>query len=237
MANDTDPQVRLRFEFVELLFALATAEIAVEFGVLASAHLTLSEAPTAYTHLVLATVLVAASWVGWSQSKAPGNITRVTGVFSWAFVVLLVDVALVVFYFIIARGVDVATTPSGQVSVSPSAEKETFWVMVVLLVYLLWDVLTKALIPAPEAQTNFWRRLWGREFWERGWVSVVCAAAGVVSWLCLHAAASVRGIIAADVALLALVLLFRALKQRHWPWSTVCGVLWVAAFITVRLWP
>jgi hypothetical protein len=236
VTDGADPQVRVRFEFVELLFALATAEIALQFGTLASGHITISDAPTAYSHLVLAIVLVAASWVGWSQSKAPGNVVRVTGVFSWAFVVLLIDVALVIFYFIIARGVEVSTLPSGQVVIgTPSAEKETFWVMVVFLVYLFWDLLTKSVIAAPQATSSFWQRLGGHEFWDRGWVSVVCAAVATVSWLCLHAVIGVRPVLVTDLALLALVLLFRALKQRHWPWSVVCGAAWIAAFLVARL--
>jgi len=237
MADDTDPQVKLRFEFVELLFALATAEIALQFGELAALHVSPLDAPTSYLHLILAGALVAASWVGWSSSRAPGNRVRITGVFSWAFVVLVIDVTLVIAYFIIVRGVEKATkTAAGVVSVEPSAEKETFWVMAVFLIYVVWDFFTKAVIAIPESRITFWRRLSGRTFWERGWISVTCGAAAVVTWMCLHAVKGVARVVAADIALLSLVLLFRALKEKAWVGVALCGFGWFGAFVATRVW-
>ena len=80
-----------RFIFVQLLFSLTAAEIAR-----AAAELTLHDGKwasllPAYGHLLLATTVVATSWVGWSVSEASLRL-KVGSVFSWPFVVLLTDV-------------------------------------------------------------------------------------------------------------------------------------------------
>ena len=109
-----------RFIFVQLLFSLTAAEIAR-----AAAELTLHDGEwasllPAYGHLVLATTVVATSWVGWSVSEASLRL-KVGSVFSWPFVVLLTDVALVIFYFILVRGAEI---PRANADVQPSARNE-----------------------------------------------------------------------------------------------------------------
>src|SRR5205823_1317152 len=110
----------LRMEFVGMLFALTIAEVAIQVAnVVTQGTLDASFLP-AYSHLALATAIVATSWVGWSTSKAPGAQQDLDRVFSYPFVVLSVDVLLVIFYFIIVRGVDIDYTV-GNVRPNPSA--------------------------------------------------------------------------------------------------------------------
>src|SRR2546427_7071398 len=97
----------LRISFVEMLFALTIAEVAVQVANVVTQGTLDSSFLPAYSHLALATAIVATSWVGWSTSKAPGAQHDLDKVFSYAFVVLSVDVLLVIFYFIIVRGVDI----------------------------------------------------------------------------------------------------------------------------------
>lgn len=236
--NERESLIKLRFEFVELLFALATAEVAVQFGLLASAHQTLTKAPTAYSHLILALILIATSWVGWSRSKAPGNRLPLEHVFSLAFVVLMLDVALVVFYFIIARGVEVPTpSKTGGLLVTPSAEQETFWVMMIFVVYVIWDFVTKALAIDIEARPrlNFWARLKG-PFWKRGWISLLCTAIALAVWILFRGVTTVVAVLATDLGLVTLDLFFRALKQNHKRWSITTAVVGALAFAAAFIW-
>src|SRR5947209_7190717 len=82
-----------RFIFVQLLFSLTAAEVARQSAELVLQGRGFREALPAYAHLVLATCVVATSWVGWSVSEASLRL-RVNSVFSWPFVILLTDVAL-----------------------------------------------------------------------------------------------------------------------------------------------
>src|SRR5437764_275970 len=88
-----------------MLFALTMGELAREAAGLIEVA-SLRVAPSSYSHLVLAFILITASWVGWSSSLAPGNRLRVVSIFSWSFAVLVLDVLLVICYFIIVKGVE-----------------------------------------------------------------------------------------------------------------------------------
>lgn len=218
---------KLRVDFVALLFALATAEVGIQFGNLAAAHHRLTDGAVSYSHLTLALVLIATSWVGWSRSPAAGNKLPMEHIFSVAFVVLGLDVALVVFYFIIARGVEV---PS-----APNAGQETFWVMIIFVLYVIWDFITKAVATDPEApQTKFLDRVKG-PFLARGWISILCAALAFGIWYFLNGVTTVRSVVATDATLVALDLFFRALKQGHNGWSTVTGIVGSVAFTVAAI--
>lgn len=227
--NERESLGRLRIEFVALLFALATAEVGAQFGNLAADHRRLTEAAASYSHLTLALIIIATSWVGWSRSPAAGNKLPLERIFSVAFVVLMLDVALVVFYFIIARGVE---KPS-----SPNAGHETFWVMMIFAVYVAWDLTTKAVAADPDgvAPSTFWDRLTG-PFLERGWISMLCAVIAFGIWWFLNGVTTVRPVVATDITLVALDLFFRALKQRHTGWSIFTGIVGALAFAAAFTW-
>ncbi|MDA2933454.1 hypothetical protein MYX82_03835, partial [Acidobacteria bacterium AH-259-D05] len=149
-----------------ILFALTVGEIAVQFSNLVTEN-GLNDTLPAYAHLGLAFGLVSASWVGWSLSEAPGNRLPITTVFSWPFLVLVIDVILVIFYFILVKGVDVPG--------KPSAAHEARWVTLIFALYLVWDFLTKAVIKSPGGTETFCGRLLSKTFWGRGWGSLACA--------------------------------------------------------------
>src|SRR5439155_19473397 len=92
-----DPKRRV--EFVGMMFAIVVAEIGVQAAELAKTGLPdahqIYYALPAISHLLLATVLVAASWVGWKASEAPGGRTDATEVLTWPFTILVLDVLLV----------------------------------------------------------------------------------------------------------------------------------------------
>ncbi len=223
---------RLRFGFVEMLFALTAAEIDIQASDLVKYVGVNTAVLPAYTHLFVATTLVTTSWVGWLKSKAPGNRLDVERVFSWPFVVLLLDVFLVVCYFIIVRGLDVKGSGESIVTATPSDDNETFWLMVVFGGYFLWDVLTKALIGyADEQRKTLLERLRSGRLWDRAWISTVCLLFTVVMWRIMRGFTTAWSVIAADGALVALILLFRALKEKSRRWTAAMLVLAVAGTI------
>jgi hypothetical protein len=64
---------KLRHEFVGMMFAVAIGEVGLQTATLVKA----SDFPNdflyflpAYSHLILASIAIAASWVGWTKSKS-----------------------------------------------------------------------------------------------------------------------------------------------------------------------
>ncbi len=136
-------QPRLRHEFVGMMFAITIGEVGLQAAALVQVGHWAHFLP-AYGHLFLATVVVATSWVGWSVSAAPGAREDVHGVFQWEFLVLLLDVSLVIAYFILVR-----TTNLGKETTPPRTDPASTvaaWVLVIFILYLAWDFLTKVII-------------------------------------------------------------------------------------------
>lgn len=208
--QDQRHENRLRFTFVAMLFALTIGEIAIRFAQLAVDPQVRYYHP-AYAHLILAGFIVVTSWVGWAQSKAPGNVQAINQVFSWEFVVLLIDVFLVVCYFIIAKGAEV---PVAKSDIKASADNETFWMMFVFAGYLLWDIWTKAVIK-PQSDSSFISRLRSPYFLKNLLITAGCLLLAVIIWGITRSLGvlSNAGVISIDVALIILVGLFRLLKQ------------------------
>lgn len=204
--KDESSKETLRFDFVEMLFALTLSEIAIRVAYLVEQQQTLITAPAAYSHALLALILVATSWVGWRRSRAYGNLQDVSGVFSWPFVVLLVDVGLVILYFIIVNGIE---KPGDKGVIEPSARNETQWMMCVFLGYLLWDFLTKGVMSP--GILGIGKRIGA--FLMRAWSTALCSALALVSYLLFASVSTQRGVVLVDLELMLIVMLFRALKQ------------------------
>jgi hypothetical protein len=217
----------LRTEFVAMLFALAIAEVAVQVANVVTQGSLEARFLPAYTHLILATAIVATSWVGWSTSNAPGAKRALDRVFSYAFVVLSVDVLLVVFYFIIARGVDISFEGT-NLRPQPSAANETLWVMLIFVIYFAWDLLTKIVMTPEGTQIrSVRRRLLDPTLGGRAFRTAACLGGAFVVWLVLRRSTDVATVVLTDGSLVALVFLFRALKQPHIGWSWTLGIAFV----------
>ena len=204
----------LRREFVGIMFALAVGEVGLQTAALVQAGNPIRHLP-AYSHLFLALFVIAASWVGWSRTRAQ---TDVNELFEWAFLVLLLDTAMVVTYFILVRTVDFS---DGNHRIDPAAQV-AFWHVVIFALYLAWDGVTKlAMYPKPAGASWFggWRQLDAKVLKEqkqtmkRAWPTLVCLALSIVLWRVFAAFdPKYEHLLAADLALLSVVLLFRALK-------------------------
>lgn len=65
--TDQDRGITLHREFVGMLFALAIAEVAVRSSDIVNSDLDGWAKAPAITHLILATMVIATSWVGWGR--------------------------------------------------------------------------------------------------------------------------------------------------------------------------
>ncbi len=187
---------KLRHEFVGMMFAVAIGEVGLQTATLVRAGNWVHFLP-AYSHLLLATMIIATSWVGWTLSHSRGGQKDVESIFEWEFMVLLLDVALVIIYFILVRSVDIVG--DDPVRLSASARPEVFWILIIFWIYFVWDFPTKWPLSRPENLVRV-----------------------VATGTCLVLAYVVRSfvqdadpphVLTADLALLSLVLLFRALKD------------------------
>ena len=212
---DANMEPKLRHEFVGMMFAVAIGEVGLQTAALLQAGHMIRFLP-AYSHLVLATLLIATSWVGWTLSVAPGARHDVSGIFEWEFVILLLDVLLVVLYFVLVRSVDFAKDQAAPHIAS--ASKVAGLIVVIFALYLTWDFFTKVLvswkhrIESKTSMRNHFDSLWWRSNGVRMLPSLLCL---IVSWVTVRLFKSVDAphMLTADIALIALVLLFRALKD------------------------
>jgi hypothetical protein len=131
---------------------------------------------------------------------------------------LLIDVSLVCIYFFLVQGAEQLVTADGVTHMQgASAEVEALWVMAMFWTYVLWDIWTKARSP--------------RVLLQRSWSSVACALLSVGAYYFLAGVRESLAVIFADTSLLALVLLFRALKLHDFSNHTKFSWLGSAALL------
>ena len=239
---NTDRTPTLRHEFVAMMFAVAIGEVGVQTASLVQAHHWQHFLP-AYGHLFLATMVIAASWVGWTRSPSPGAKEDIESVVGREFVVLLVDVFLVVVYFILVKSVDVRE--GDPLELVASAHPETFWILVIFGAYIFWDVTTKGVDYVNNRKTLSLAK-WAREYGVRIIPTSACFVF-LYSVRNYFYAADAPHVLTADFALVCLVLLFRTLKLAVTPdvkrkWAITCSVLLsiclcLGTMWTVYFWP
>lgn len=222
--------IKLRREFVSMLFALATAQIAiVAFAVfMARVPVPNTAFPSegwcraaALSHLTLALFVIATSWIGWSRSKAAER--GVDGVFDADFLPWIVDVILVVLYFCLTSSVEVkGSIESHEFSFTfPSAYPETIWVLWLLVMYGVWDALTKWCVPGT---VGLFKRVWHCVASTFASLTSILIAIGI--WAMVKWVVQPRGAdrceafdaVLIDCALIALVVLFRIMKSAEAAW-------------------
>lgn len=193
----------LRHEFVGMMFALTIGEVGLQAAALVKAGHFVHYLP-AYSHLLVATVMIATSWVGWSLSRAPGARLDVTGIFQWEFVILLLDVSMVVTYFILVRAFEFEKA-NDVPRIDPPSSMD-FWVAVIFGLYIVWDFVTKVFIPQKKPDAT-WFEKYGRMLPTVACLIIACGLTYVLR------SADLPHYLTADFALFSLVLLFRALKD------------------------
>lgn len=201
MSNQDQSRTQLHLIFVEMLFALAIGQIAIDLSKLIDYQLISSQTfcavVPAYSHLLLAFVVISTSWVGWHNSRFCG--TQIKDVFSLDYIELVFDIALVVMYFILARAVEIPD--SSNDSLSPNASFEVKAVAIIITSYMFWDLISCRSKPKEKIT-------------QRLWVSIFCT---IISWILfwqgIGGSGTVQAVLLADFSLIALILTFRAMKR------------------------
>jgi hypothetical protein len=198
-----------------MMFAVAIGEVGLQTAALFQAGHYLHFLP-AWTHLIVATIMIATSWVGWTLSVAPGARRDVKGVFEWEFVVLLVDVILVILYFILVRSVDFE---KGEAAPHiAQASSVALLIVIIFALYLFWDLLTKILIfwkyrdKSKKGIFQHYNSAWWLSSGVRILPSTLCL---VLAYFAMRFVENVDAshLLTADIAMVGIVLLFRALKD------------------------
>ena len=247
----SDGRPNLRHMFVGMLFALTASQIAISTAELFRGISAINDIATVWapaTHLLLALIVLTASWVGWSETAAATGPRQLEHVFQWSYFVLILDVVLVIIYYMFVLSVEYV--PSQTPQVVPSALEETTLVVLIFATYCVWDVLHDILM------LRATRRI--RAAVVQASASVISLGfAGIVWWnyRTLAAPNHVTSVVSADVALIALLFFFRALKGLEVPlgrvlgadvvtkersynwklWVAVWGVVWFVAVLAMNI--
>jgi hypothetical protein len=201
---ESNSEPKVRHEFVGMMFAVTIGEVGLQAASLVHAKHYTHFLPF-YSHLLLAIIVVTSSWVGWSLSQAPGNRRDVDGIFTWGFCTLLLDVFLVITYFIMVRTIEVGKLPEQARIDTP--EKEAWLIVLMFALYFVWDIVTKML-----AYDKIRDGPWSRNCGLRMLPTVACLfLAIIVRWQVVGF--QLVHYVNADIALLALALAFRAFKD------------------------
>lgn len=221
MSNHKD----LKFDFIEMLFALAVGDLAIQFGQLII-HDVFANYFYIYSHLLLALFILAFSFVGWRNSTSIGHVKSVKSIVSISFLILLLDLILVIIYFIIIHNVETYEVIQEQdPRVMPAeAMTETRWSMVIFGIYFIWDILTKLFDEKYVKNNKVYVRkrfLNFKSFFRRTWPTVVCFILCLIIYKSLesnfydHILVSDKNayVVVVDFLLLLIFAIFRGLKQ------------------------
>ncbi|QDT21915.1 hypothetical protein [Gimesia chilikensis] len=252
-------ETSLHSEFVGMLFALAIAQVAVESADLVNHkfYSLKSDFLPAFSHLFLATTIIGSSWIGWKSSKS--SMSKINNIFTLNSIELLIDVFLVVCYFIIVKSVE-TISPLGHFV--PSAKPEVLWTTVILTTYFLWDLLTKLFkkielaphsVEGPTLQNKsqivqkvcscpiiILKKLWlwvtkweWKSFLNRGWASFVCSFMSILAFYFLPLeTTNTLTIVFIDLDLFFLILTFRAMKLEDFDKLSTCQhVGWITLLV------
>lgn len=208
-------KINLRKVFVQLLFSLAIGQVALKSGSLVVAGATMNDYYYSYLHLLLCVIIITSSWVGWHNSKSPHNSDAVESVFSLQYAILLVDMFLVVCYFIIVNGAEVDSKLENIPL--PNSHIEVMWTMIIFSTYLIWDIITKLVefdFKYDHDSKTIKRKIrLTKIFPKRIAPTFLCWAFSVIFYYYMNDENRIHFVAIIDVILIALFLTFRGFKQ------------------------
>jgi len=201
---------QLRFDFIGMAFALALGQVGVEIGEFYSSGLKVEDYLYVFTHLLLGTYIIASSWVGWNKSDSTGTVEKFNGNFGKPFIILLIDLFLVICYFIIVKGVE---KPYHEefLSNSISAQLELQWCIIVMCFYIFWDIMSK-LVEFDSKEFNF--NFQWKHYFSRAYQAYVCLILLLIIYYSIEETHSITKVILIDIYLLLIFVLFRGLKEK-----------------------
>lgn len=196
---------KVRKDLVQVFFGLVLGQIAVYVACLIEVWNPQSLSyVAAWTHIILAFALTTSSWFGWQISVRKARLTDEASVFQVGFLLSILDIVLVTLYFLLVHQVEiegVAAFPlkTKPTITEPSAMSEVWIILTIFVIYALWDSLR-------------WRY---KEVGYRPWPSAACIILSAACLFPVYAFAPNQPIAAvfADLYLIALVFLFRAMKR------------------------
>jgi hypothetical protein len=139
---------------------------------------------------------------------------RVRYPFSVPFIGLLVDVLLVILYFIIVRNVEIAQK-GNEISLAPAtAAPESFWLCVVFGVYAFWDFVADVCSAGCIPKAPFFPRVWKalRVAFVSTFASLVCLLLSYLTFIVAARGVGAHEVLFLDGALVCVILFFRELK-------------------------
>ena len=189
----------LRWILVSTLYALVLAEIAHQsVSLVGRKYGRWRDLSTGISHLLLLAGLVTTSWVGWSAAivHEPHSGHRLESIFSLPYLLLLIDIGLLTAYFIFAKEAGIPEAKSEPIK--PSAKPESFWLMMVFGGYILWDIVTYIF----QEGTG----------WAPIYPTIFCFGLSILAWFAFKRVTLRAAVVVADLGMLALIFLFRAMK-------------------------
>jgi len=234
----------LKRTFVGMLFALAVAQAAILYGDLFKIiayewdyNMTISGFVDRITiesnlliapasHLFLGIVLVAQSWLGWSKSGEGKTQVDNQNLYGLPFLVLIIEVILVVLYFILINSVEInygnfqSTAKLSDAIQYPSAAPEATVLFLIFGVYVLWDIFFDVILnpivpehmPIKERPNISKIVTFTTGTITHSFVSVICVIIAFYIQVRTNAVSTPNSAIFGDVALIALLFFFRFTK-------------------------
>lgn len=197
----------LRWLLVGMLFALVIGEIAAQAARLVAAVKVFKpfangkawDVWAIISHLILVTGVVTTSWIGWSISlrNERHHAHYLQSVFSWPYVLLLIDVAILICYFLMIRSVII---PKEVWTFVPSAREDSFFLVIIFLGYFFWGLVNHLCLHG------------GTEFWMHAWPTMVGCGLTLLVWFVIRNRKGAGAAICVDVFLLAIVFSYRYVK-------------------------
>lgn len=230
--NPSIEQNQLQKTFIAMVFAFVIsfhAQITTEFlAVLTNdwKSFPISSAVTldflaVFTQIVLALLMISISWVMWSKSQANAHLNDINQIFTVKFFTFLLEIILVTLYYGLAKSLEVnfskfdETKDVSQYITKVSAQPETFLMIIIFAIFLIWDLITD-LIKSPTNPVP--RDIKGKiKSFFAGYivycsVSTVCLAVSLILFLIIPSESSVLVTIFSDLALICILFFFYQAK-------------------------
>jgi len=202
--------------FISFLYASIATDIAKGFYRVICDDLEREREWFLGSHLVLSSFVLGTSWIAWTLAFQMGYIFPPKRVISWEALLVIIDFVILVIYFnfvaIVSRQRESAQHCD---SPEPYHKHASYWVGVILLMYVMWDIFADILIPRFGARFAATASRPETYFWRHSWMSALCACLAWLAFLRLKGVPLVHKwrVIAGDTALVTLILFYRALKQ------------------------
>ena len=215
--------------FVAMLFALSAASVATsaaDVALLMGKEDEILSLLPAISHVVLTLLVISMSWIEWSRSIDPlSEKNPFETIVQWRFLLLLLDVGLVVLYFLLAREIEtkevfvnIAGESEARTILSdPSSAGEIKWSLYILFGYLLYDI-------AADVFQNETKRKWMRNAFVGCFASIVALGAVFLIKVLVPPDPTAASVVLTDMALVAVFAGFRLLKGLEFFAAGLCKV-------------